>query len=356
MEREVVLFEEPVYGEVATPHLSVSYPIRGLTRLVPYLPNKAESVEEDEVQAELLSTFIQQQGILRYDVWYYTPMALPVTRELKPEVTVFDCMDELSGFLGAPKRLKELERNLLNAADVVFTGGASLYEAKRSQHSNVYCCPSSIDRDHFAKALHGVDEPSDQARIPGPRVGFYGVIDERLNVELLRRLALLRPDLQFIVLGPIVKISEDLLPRLGNIHYLGKRGYEELPAYLSGWDVAMLPFAHNEATRFISPTKTPEYLAAGRPVVSTGIKDVVRPYGELGLISIAESPEEFSRAIDFELLRRRNEQWQNQVSTFLSTTSWDATWSYMSSAIETVRAAKSAAVLPATESTGRYIS
>jgi UDP-galactopyranose mutase len=264
-------------------------------------------------------------------------MGLTVTERLSPEVVIFDCMDELSAFLGAPPELRELERKLLREAHVVFTGGASLYESKCLQHANVHCCPSSIDREHFAKAMGGLEEAEDQRSIPHPRIGFYGVVDERFDTELLAGLAALRPDLHFIIIGPVVKIDEGSLPQAPNIHYFGKRNYDDLPAYLAGWDVAILPFARNEATRFISPTKTPEYLAAGCPVVSTTIKDVVRPYGELGLISIADTPDAFSKAIDFELERRKDERWKEKVKSLLSKTSWDLTWSYMSSAIETAR-------------------
>jgi UDP-galactopyranose mutase len=274
----------------------------------------------------------------RYDLWYYTPMGLRITDRLTPEVTIFDCMDELSGFLGAPPELRALEKQLLQKANVVFTGGASLYESKCLQHTNVHCCPSSIDHEHFAKARNGLHEADDQVPIPHPRVGFYGVIDERFDTNLLAELATLRPDLHFVIIGPVVKIEESDLPHAPNIHYLGKRDYHDLPSYLAGWDVAILPFAHNSATKFISPTKTPEYLAAGCPVVSTSIKDVVRPYGDLGLISIADSAEKYAKAIDFEVRRRDDQAWRKKVDALLSKTSWDATWSYMSSEIETVRA------------------
>jgi UDP-galactopyranose mutase len=290
-----------------------------------------------DAQARMLKRFIESAQIRRYDLWYYTPMGLKLTNNLTPELTIFDCMDELSAFLGAPPQLRELEKKLLQRADVVFTGGMSLYESKCQQHANVHCCPSSIDRDHFAKAQNGLAEAADQKNIPHPRIGFYGVIDERFDTKLLSELAALRPELQFVMVGPVVKIDESLLPTASNIHYLGKRDYADLPAYLAGWDVAILPFARNSATRYISPTKTPEYLAAGCTVVSTSINDVVRPYGEMGLISIADTAVEFARAIDFELHRRGNATWKADVESLLSKTSWDATWSYMSSVIEAAR-------------------
>ena len=190
-------------------------------------------------------------------------------------------MDELSKFKFAPEHLLELEQELIDRADVVFTGGSSLYEAKKDRHDNVHCFPSSVDRAHFAKARARQFEPADQEDLPQPRLGFYGVIDERFDTELLDKVAEMRPDWSFVMVGPVVKISEDDLPKRPNIHYLGGKTYDELPAYLSGWDVALMPFAMNESTQFISPTKTPEYLAGGKPVVSTPIKDVVRHYGQL---------------------------------------------------------------------------
>jgi UDP-galactopyranose mutase len=290
----------------------------------------------------MLKELITERRLDRYDLWYYTPMALGISRTLQPDVIIFDCMDELSAFKGAPAEIKALEAELLDRAHVVFTGGASLYEVKRTQHNNVHCCPSSIDKEHFVQARNGLPEPEDQKSIPSPRIGFYGVVDERFDVNLLDELSVLRPAWHFVIIGPVVKINEEELPRAANIHYLGKREYAELPRYLSGWDVAMLPFAHNSATRFISPTKTPEYLAAGRPVVSTSIRDVVRPYGEAGVVSIADSPGEWLKAIEFELQRAHDEVWRSRIDEILSKTSWDETWVYMSSAIETARVEESA--------------
>jgi UDP-galactopyranose mutase len=291
----------------------------------------------------MLHELIVERSLGRYDLWYYTPMALSISRTLQPEVAIFDCMDELSAFKGAPADIRVLEAELLDKVDVVFTGGASLYEAKRSQHSNVHCCPSSIDKDHFIQARQGLSEPDDQRMIPGPRIGFYGVVDERFDVALLDELSVLRPNWHFVIIGPVVKINEGDLPKARNIHYFGKREYADLPAYLAGWNVAMLPFAHNSATRFISPTKTPEYLAAGRPVVSTSIRDVVRPYGEAGLVSIADSPGDWLKAIEFELQRGSDHAWRARVDGLLSKTSWDSTWTYMSSAIESARVYESEA-------------
>jgi UDP-galactopyranose mutase len=272
-------------------------------------------------------------------------MAMPWTKHLKPLATVYDCMDELSAFKNAPTSLKENEAALFERADLVFTGGHSLYEAKRHQHRNVYAFPSSIDAPHFAQARSAVCEPADQKDIPHPRLGFFGVIDERMDLELLDAVAEARPQWQLVMIGPVVKIDPADLPRRANIHYLGGKSYAELPAYLSGWDVALMPFARNDSTRFISPTKTPEYLAAGRAVVSTSIRDVVRPYGELGLVHIADTPAEFVAAVE----RAMNEDTaarMQEVDAFLGQTSWDMTWGRMSELVEDVVAARRAKHAP----------
>jgi UDP-galactopyranose mutase len=259
-------------------------------------------------------------------------MMLEWGSQLDPSAVVYDCMDELSAFKNAPPELMERERDLFRKADLVFTGGNSLYGAKKEQHHSVYAFPSSIETDHFSRALQISEERPEHAGIGRPRIGFIGVIDERTDVELLDRIAELRPDWNFVMVGPVVKISEEDLPRRQNIFYLGQKSYADLPAILAGWDAAMMPFALNESTRYISPTKTPEYLAAGLPVVSTPIADVIEPYGNLGLVHIASTPAEFvealQRAMDEDAAERRN-----AAAEFLSRNSWDKTFRDMSDLI-----------------------
>jgi UDP-galactopyranose mutase len=242
-------------------------------------------------------------------------------------------MDELSAFKGAPTLLKEQEAQLLRRADLVLTGGQSLFDAKRHQHANIHPMPSSVDAAHFAQARHVTVDPADQRNIPHPRLGFFGVIDERMDLDLLDGVAAARPDWHIVMLGPVVKIDNDTLPRRPNIHYLGPKAYEELPLYIAGWDVALMPFARNEATRFISPTKTPEYMAAGRPVVSTSIRDVVRPYGQQGLVRIADEPTAFVDACAAAMAEDAAERKQ-QADAFLRQTSWDGTWRRIQSLID----------------------
>lgn len=303
-------------------------------------PHLREGDDLETAQRTLLDSFLRSHRISRYDAWFYTPMALGFARHLTPEVTVFDAMDELSAFAGAPPRLLQRERELFGLADVVFTGGHSLYKHKRSQHGNVHAFPSSIEVEHFAAARQGQPEPPDQAGIPHPRVGFYGVLDERLDVTLLQRLAELRPAMHFVLLGPVVKIDESTLPHASNVHYLGGKSYAELPAYLAGWNAAMMPFARNESTRFISPTKTPEFLAAGKRVVSTPIFDVVYDYGNAGLVAIADDAESFATKIDAALAAGEDVEWRRKVERKLAGGSWDTTWAAMHTQMEKIRMQK----------------
>lgn len=317
--------------DLVEPHIEIKERPNGLKVVVAHMPRRlrADEAAADQVQVELLNQFFNEQRITEYVFWYYTPMALGKSRHFRPALTVYDCMDELANFKFAPPELKQREQELFQKADLVFTGGQTLYEAKREQHADAHAFPSSIDKAHFGQARGPLAEPADQAGIPHPRVGFFGVVDERLDIELLRELAQNHPEWQFVIIGPVVKIDPATLPRTANVHYLGGKDYQELPAYLKGWEVATLLFADNESTKFISPTKTPEYLAAGNPVVSTPIRDVVRPYGDLNLVQIAGNAADFGAAIATALTQRDDADWRQRTDDYLATISWDQTWQAM---------------------------
>lgn len=323
-QRPVFFMEEPVSDAVAAPSLSVDGS-SAVTVLTPRLPDGMAGDAALAAQRELLDEFLRQRQITEFLLWYYTPLALRFTGHLAPQAIVYDCMDELSAFKGADASLATWEAELMRRASLVLTGGQSLYEAKRDRHPNIHPFPSSVDVEHFAAARRQCPEPADQAGIGRPRIGFFGVIDERMDLELIEAVARLRPDWHLVMIGPVVKIDPASLPALPNLHFLGARTYAELPGYVAGWDVAMLPFARNEATRFISPTKTPEYMAAGRPVVSTSIRDVVRPYGQAGLVRIADAPEAFVAACSAAMAEDAAER-ITRHDAFLRQTSWDGTW------------------------------
>ncbi|WKB54248.1 FAD-dependent oxidoreductase [Eleftheria terrae] len=284
----VLVVEEPVH-DAGLPHLECFRPCEGVEVLRPHTPVEAAGFHDDQlpVLKPLVQRHIEAHGIDNYLVWFYTPMALPLLTGLQPRAVIYDCMDELSAFKYAPRQMRQRESALMKTADLVFTGGPSLYEAKREQHPQVHCFPSAVDAQHFAPGsaladpAHAAAAEQLQSHLPSPRLGFFGVIDERLDVELVAALADARPDWQLVMVGPVVKIDPAHLPRRANIHWLGQQSYARLPALVAGWDVCLLPFALNESTRFISPTKTLEYMAAEKPVVSTPIHDVVSLYGDV---------------------------------------------------------------------------
>ncbi|MGV3704192.1 MAG: glycosyltransferase family 1 protein [Arcticibacter sp.] len=328
----VYFLEEPLFTDEPESTIQFSRKLPNLWVGVPLISNSA-GTDVDAVLTQLLDKFFATKKVEDFAFWYYTPMALNFTSKYNPKITIYDCMDELSAFKNAPAKLKDLEKQLMNKADVVFTGGQALYEAKKNQHANIFPFPSSIEKEHFAIARTGTLEPEDQANIKGVKLGFYGVIDERFDIDLIRNIADARPDWQLILIGPVVKISPDILPRNKNIHYLGQKNYKELPAYLSGWDIALIPFLLNESTRFISPTKTPEYMSAGRPVISTPIRDVVHPYGINKLVHIGSSAEDFIKHAEKELAETDKSAWLAKSDAFLADNCWDNTYATMTARI-----------------------
>jgi glycosyltransferase involved in cell wall biosynthesis len=329
----VIFIEEPIYGE-GTERCDINKTDENVWVVVPYLNQGHAEQENNRKRKELVDKLFTDLEINQYICWYYTPMSLDFSDHLKPALVVYDCMDELSAFKFAPAGLKENEEKLFKKADLVFTGGHTLYEAKKSRHPDVYPFPSSIDKAHFAQARKAGIDPEDQKSIPHPRFGFYGVVDERFDIDIIDQVAAQRPEWHFVIIGPVVKIDPATLPKKNNIHYLGGKSYDELPAYLSGWDIALIPFALNESTRFISPTKTPEYLSAGKPVISSSIRDVVNPYAENQLVRIADNAEQFISAAEQELAITDRQSWLSRVDEFLKENSWDNTWNQMMQLID----------------------
>lgn len=326
--------EEPIHDAKEEAYLDISKRLPNLWVVVPHVQSGLSKAEEKLVMKQLMDNFMENEEGEDFLFWYYTPMALSFTEQLNPGLVVYDCMDELSLFKNAPAELKDLEKRLMAKSDVVFTGGHSLYEAKKHQHANIHAFPSSIDKSHFVKARTVQVQPEDQKNVSNPKLGFYGVIDERFDIELIRKIADARPNWEFMLIGPVVKINRDHLPKNKNIHYLGQKSYEQLPTYLSGWDVALIPFMLNDSTKFISPTKTPEYLSAGKPVVSTAIRDVINPYATNKLVHIGATAEDFIEAIEYELDHKNDKKWLTKVDQFLSKNSWDNTCASMITCIQ----------------------
>lgn len=272
--------------------------------------------------------------------WFYSPNFVNILDAFSPEIVVYDCMDELSKFKFADPKLVQREQKLLSLADVVFTGGKSLYNEKKKYHTNAHCFPSSVDAKHFMVNNKTAEVPSDLAGIPQPIIGFYGVIDERIDFSLLHATATLLPDVSFVMIGPLAKVTEEELPKAKNLHYLGPKNYKELPSYLTQFRVAMMPFARNEATEFISPTKTLEFMAAGKPIVSTPIRDVVSDYSHI--VEIADTPASFAHAITH-LLNENDSQRktrEQEEAAIVKKTSWKNTVTKMRQIIATTKQTK----------------
>lgn len=338
-EHDVLYFEEPVREAARWPSLRIRADRSGVRVATPVLPADCQDV--NAALKSLVDGLIRKTPHEQLVIWYYTPMAMDFAGHLAADVIVYDCMDELSAFRDPPPGLRASEERLFRRADVVFAGGMSLFEAKRDRHPRVFAFPSSVDAAHFGRARGALPDPEDQRGIGHPRVGFFGVIDERMDVALVGEVAARLPGVQFVMLGPVVKIDAGSLPRLPNVHWLGSKPYAQLPSYMANWDAGWMPFALNESTRFISPTKTPEFLAAGLPLMSTPVPDVVRGYGAGRLVEIAEGAEAVTAAVAA-LLKKPAPAWLAAVDRHLATTSWDATWEGMQAELARVAQRKRA--------------
>ena len=333
--RSHVLFvEEPIYlDDVGEAHLGLSQPMERVHRVVPMLPGalRGEYDASIAVIRESLRQQLAPDGALgglfaRPIQWFYTPMPAPaMIGAFDERAVVYDCMDELSQFRFAPAALVDRERYLMAQADVVFAGGYKLSLSKAKYHQNVHFFGCGVDVAHFATARSAdLDVPREIASLERPVIGYYGVIDERIDYDLLRTLASALADVELVMVGPVVKVDPAELPQAANIHWLGQRQYAELPAHVKGFDVCLMPFALNEATEYINPTKTLEYMAAGKPIVSTAVSDVVHNFTPV--VAVADSPAEFVAAVsaaierpNAELIARGLEQaransWESIVS------------------------------------------
>jgi UDP-galactopyranose mutase len=346
----VFFFEEPVHDE-GPARIDIHEPSPNVHVCRPHTSPAERGFADSQVPIlrRLLENLVRTHDLGSPIVWLYTPMALPLLEGLEPAAVVYDCMDELSAFLNAPPVLMQREHALFKVADVVFTGGPSLYRSKQALHPNVHCFPSSVEREHFGRARDVALDHEEQRHLPHPRLGFFGVIDERFDPLAISLLADAHPDWQISLVGPVVKIDPATLPQRPNIHYFGQRPYAELPRFLAGWDVALLPFAINDSTRYISPTKVLEYMAAEKAIVSTPVADVVEPYGHI--VHVGRHAQSFVTACE-RALGERGAARDKRIAMMrgvVSATSWDATAAKMSALIDeaTQRPAKNRARLHA---------
>jgi glycosyltransferase involved in cell wall biosynthesis len=295
----ILFIEHPEYdlAEGESPTVSVDPTENNITVARMRFPKGAPRNYEFDQQMiqmtkDLIATVNDKGEFDKPLLWFYYPMEAPWALQLECRGVVYDCMDELSQFIDAPATLVDNEKLLLSKADIVFTGGYELREKKAKQHNNVHCFGCGVEYDHFSKAqLEETQVPDDLKDLKKPVIGWFGVVDERVDYDLIREAAEKRPDWSFVLVGPVVKVDESMLPKADNIFWLGQRDYKVLPNYCKGFDVCMMCFAINEATEYINPTKALEYLATGKPVISTPVKDVLRQYSDD--LYIAKSTDEF---------------------------------------------------------------
>lgn len=319
--RRVYYIEGPIFDMTEVPRLHLRETQEGVHVVVPYLPPDIKPDLVNTSLKELIDNLLFKEGSSQYTLWFYTPAALPFTRHLCPVSIIYDCIEE---------DLQQHDYGLMEIADLVFTSTHFLYEAKKHFHHNIHAFPSSIDYEHFSQARLSLVEPEDQVNIAHPRIGFHGSINEDLDKELLEEMAVKRPEYQFVILGPIVSIPPETLPIRHNIFYLDDKEYHALPLYFSGWDCGILPLTLAENANPMEPTKASEFLAAGKPVVSTPVRHGLMPLIKRNLVHIASSGDEFLSCIERAINERScDPDWINRVDLFLSTTSWESVFLQM---------------------------
>lgn len=320
----------------AAARLATHVTAEGVTVVRPTLPSAIDPDAIPLFLRDLVDQLVGERAIDSYVLWFETPLAMAFARDLRPLAVVYDRLDEIATTPAVAERLAAYEIQLQLAADLVFVGEPDPFAPAPAR---AYAFPGGVDTAHFARAREALPPPADQAALPGPRVGFYGVIDDRVDLDLVDGLARLRPDLQLVMIGPVVGSAR--LPRRKNLHWLGARPYRDLPAYLAGWDVALLPLARHSNTVPHGISRMPEYLAAGRPVVATGISHVVEPYRALELVRLANHPAAMSAAID-EARAEDAVARHARADRWLATIAWDQTWQGMDALITAAVAARSA--------------
>ncbi|HEV7838178.1 MAG TPA: glycosyltransferase, partial [Gemmatimonadaceae bacterium] len=330
----VLFVEEPIFlDDLSTGRVDISVPFANVFRAIPHLPGSFRDDQDGAIAAvrSLVQESIGDKGQLRARFtnpiqWFYSPVTAPAMLGAFNEIAVvYDCMDELAQFKFAHPDLARRERLLLANADVVFTGGHKLYRSKSRYHDNVHFFGCGVDVAHFSKARAAETEiPADVASLAQPVFGYFGVIDERIDYDLIAQLAEKNPEASVVMVGPVVKVDPASLPKAANIHWLGQRDYSQLPAYVKGFTTCLMPFALNEATEYINPTKTLEYMAGGKPIVSTAVADVVHNFTPVVRVansgaefvslaaSVAENPD--AALIAQGLRQAANSSWESIVS------------------------------------------
>ena len=250
--------------------------------------------------AWFLAHYIRRQasrlGMKDFQLWTFLPTTAPMIRYLKPQKVIYYCVDEWSAFSFLNGRLMEqMEADLIKQSDVVITSAEKLYASKRHLHPKTYLVPHGVDSEHFGKAcLPGTIVPKELEGLPIPIIGFWGLIHEWIDIDLIYHVASQRPQWSFVLIGK-VGVDCSSLKKLSNVHLLGVRSYDTLPAFAKGFAVGIMPFKINRLTENVNPIKLREYLAAGLSVVSTPLPEA-RAYR--GVVRFGANVDEFVEALD----------------------------------------------------------
>ncbi len=319
--RKVYFIETPVLGVSKNPLYLLRETRDDVMVIEPYLPEETSVFEQKQALIEIVNKLIDDENIKNFTIWTDTPKSIPFFRHLEPKALIYDCLQDYS--VTNP----ELEKELFNRADLVFTSGLSLYAAKRSMHPNIHHNPDCVDYRHFYQARYLNDEMEDLENIPHPRIGFAGTIDEKIDFHLIENLATLRPDWHFVLAGNIVGLDPATLPKKENIHYIPHKGYSKLPLFLAGCDCTFVPYKVNEENKFLNPSFIAESLIAARPVVATPLHDVVTVYDGQNLISLVEFPLDFINKLDYAMaMEKDSKSWLTLVDENFKGMSWNKCW------------------------------
>ena len=301
----------------------------GITLAVPHTRCDPGGFHADQfpVTARLLAQFMREHAIVAPLVWLDTPAALPLVQALAPRAVVYDCHDDAAAH-GGDDGLRHLEEQLMRVADVVIAGGPSLYESHRARHANVHCIANAVAAAHFAppspsaKSIEAVSARAIHAAIPNPRLGFFGVIDERIDLELLARVADLRPDWQIVMAGPLRGVTPAALPQRGNLMWLGAQTYAILPHLQAHWDLCLLPFKVDACAHHAAPIEALEFLAGQKSVVATPVHDVAALHGHI--VRLAHGAHAFVEACRTAMCERGPLRRQRRIDALISVHS--STW------------------------------
>ncbi|RYD58215.1 MAG: glycosyltransferase family 1 protein [Sphingobacteriales bacterium] len=320
----VHFIEEPVY-DATEAYLSHTVVAEHIHVFTPHLPGGISEEKCQTLQRALLDQFMRDCNFADYTFWYATPVAFAYSKHYCPSVIVYDCLEDIWSLKLPAEKLHDLEQQLLDRADLVFTSSHTQYWNKKDRNNNVHLLPATIDRAHFDCARGKVSEAEEQEHIPYPRLGYMGIVDDRLDTQLLADIADTRPDWHIVLVGPTAKMNAAQLPQRANIHYLGNKPYADLPSYLTGWTAAIMPIQEKSHMTSGLSFKTAECLAAGLPVIATPVKAIAAQYEKENLVMKANSAAEFVAATEAILFDgAADRSWMERVNNFLDMSSRDA--------------------------------